>query len=68
MINSKERTVLKSMKDPFEGEDMQTQYSVLYYKIDLHFHKHKLGIEVDELRNADRNLGNEIEGQEAPPK
>ena len=56
------------MKDPFEGEDMQTQYSVLYYKIDLHFHKHKLGIEVDELRNADRNLGNEIEGQEAPPK
>ena len=65
VINTKERTVLKFIKDPFEGEDMQTQYSVLYYKIDLHFHKHKLGIEVDELGNADRNLGNEIEGQEA---
>ena len=40
--------VLKSIKDAFEGEDMQTQYSVLGYRIDLYFHKHKLAIEVDE--------------------
>ena len=33
MINTKEQTVLKSIKDAFEGEDMQTQYSVLGYKI-----------------------------------
>ena len=61
MINTKEQTVLKSIKDAFEGEDMQTQYSVLGYRIDLYFHKHKLAIEVDELGHADRNLSNEIE-------
>ena len=33
VINTKEQTVLKSIKDAFEGEDMQTQYSVLGYKI-----------------------------------
>ena len=68
MINTKEQTVLKSIKDAFEGEDMQTQYSVLGYRIDLYFHKHKLAIEVDELGHADRNLGNEIERQKALEK
>ena len=61
VINTKEKTVLKSLKDAFEGEDMQTQYSVLGYRIDPYFHKHKLAIEVDELGHADRNLNNEIE-------
>ena len=37
VINTNEQTVLKSIKDAFEGEDMQTQYSVLGYRIDLHF-------------------------------
>ena len=68
MINTKEQTVLKSIKDAFEGEDMQTQYSVLGYRIDLYFHKHKLAIEVDELGHADRNLSNEIERQKALEK
>ena len=49
VINAKEQTVLKSIKDAFEGEDMQTQYSVLGYKIGLYFHKRKLAIKVDEL-------------------
>ena len=65
VINTKEQTVLKSIKDAFEGEDMQTQYSVLGYMIDLYFHKHKLVIEVDELGHADKNLSNEIERQKA---
>ena len=47
---------------------MQTQYSVLGYRTDLYFHKHKFEIDVDELRHADRNLGNEIEGQKALEK
>ena len=68
VINTKEQTVLKSIKDAFEGEDMQTQYSVLGYRIDLYFHKHKLAIEVDELGHADRNLSNEIERQKALEK
>ena len=68
MINTKEQTVIKSIKDAFEGEDMQTQYSVLGYKRDLYFHKHKLAIEVDELGHADRNLSNEIEKQKSTRK
>ena len=46
----------KSIKDVFEGEDMQTEYSILGYQIGLYFHKYKLAIEVDELGYADRNL------------
>ena len=68
VINTKEQTVLESIKDAFEGEDMQTQYSVLGYRIDLYFHKHKLAIEVDELGHADRNFSNEIERQKALEK
>ena len=68
VINTKEQTVLKSVKDAFGGEDMQTQYSDLGYRIDLYFHKHKLAIQVDELGHADRNLGNEIERQKALEK
>ena len=55
-INNKEQTVLKSIKDAFEGEDIQTQYSVLGYKIDRYFHKNKLAIELDELGHADIRL------------
>ena len=29
VINTKEQKVLKSIKEVFEGEDMQTQYNVL---------------------------------------
>ena len=39
VINTKEQTVLQSIKDAFEGEHMQTQYSVLGCRIDLYFHK-----------------------------
>ena len=52
VINTKEQTVLESIKNAFEGEDMQTQYSVLGYRIDLYFHKYRLAIEVDELGHA----------------
>ena len=68
VINSKEQTVLKSIKGAFQGEDIQTQYSVSGYRIDLYFHKHKLAIVVDELGHADRNFSNEIEGQKALEK
>ena len=68
VINTKEQTVLESIKDIFEGEDMQTQYSVLGYRIDLYFHKYKLAIEVDEVGHADRNLSDGIERQKALEK
>ena len=63
VINTKEQTVLRSIKDAFEEEDVQAQYTVIGYRIDLYFHKHKLAIEVDELGHADRNLNNKNERQ-----
>ena len=47
VMNTKEQTIINSIKDAFEGENIQTQYSVLGYRIDLHFHKYKLPIEID---------------------
>ena len=35
MINTKEQTVINSIKDAFEGENIQTQNRVLGYRIDL---------------------------------
>ena len=65
VINTKEQTVICAIKDAFDGENMQTQYSVLSYRIDLYFHKYKLAVEVDELGHADRNINYEIERQRA---
>ena len=61
VINTKEQTVINSIKDEFEGENMQTQYTVLNNRIDLYFHKYKLAIEVDELGHNDRNIDYEIQ-------
>ena len=61
---TKEQSVLKSVMDVFEGENMQTQYSVLGYKISLYFHDYKLAIENDEKGHKDRNIADEIKRQE----
>ena len=68
VINTKEQTIINSIKDAFEGENIQTQYSVLGYRIDLYFHEYKLAIEVDELGHTDRNINNETERQKALEK
>ena len=65
VINTKEQTVKSAIKDAFEGENTQTQYTVLGYRTDLYFHGYKLAVEVDELEHADRNVNNEIERQRA---
>ena len=65
VINTKEQTVISAIKDAFEGENIQTQYSVLSYRIDLYFHEYKLAIEIDELGQADRNINDKIERQRA---
>ena len=63
MMLTKEQSVLKLIMDAFEGENMQTQYSVLGYKIDLYFHGYKLAIEVDEKGHKDRNIDLEIKNK-----
>ena len=68
VINAKKQVVINSIKDAFEGENMQTSYSVLGCRIDLYFHKHKLVLEVDELEHAGKNLSNEIEKGKLPEK
>ena len=60
VINTKEKTVISAIKDAFEGENMQTQYSVLDYRNDLYFDEYKVSIEVDELGHNDRNISDEI--------
>ena len=61
VVNTKEQSVISAIKGEFEGENMQTQYSVLGYRIDLYFHK--LAIEVGKLGHSDRNINDEIERQ-----
>ena len=63
MINTKEQAIINSIRDAFERENTQTQYSVLGCMIDLYFHKHKLAIEFDELGYPGRNRSNENERQ-----
>ena len=64
----KEPSVLKPIKDTFEGENMRTQYNVLGFKIDLYFHDYKLATEVDERAHKDRNIDHEIQRQKALEK
>ena len=68
VINTKEQTIINSIKNKFEGENIQTQYCVLGYRIDFYFHEYKLAIEVDELGHANRNINNEIQRQKALEK
>ena len=58
VINTKEQTVLKSIKDAFEGENMQTQYSALGYRIDLYFLNTNLQLKLMNW-HAGRSISNE---------
>ena len=63
VVNTKEQTITNSIKNALEGEDMQTQYTAIGYRIDIYFHEYKLAIEVDELDHNNRNLDYEIQRQ-----
>ena len=67
-FNAKEQTVLKSMKDAFEGENIQTLHRDLGHRIDIYFHDYKLATEVDKLGHNDRSIAYEIKRQEAIKK
>ena len=49
----------------FEGENVQTQYKALGYRIDLYFHDYKLAIEIDENEHNCRNIDYKIKRQKA---
>ena len=53
---TKEQSVLTKTISKFEEKNMQTQYNVLGYKIDLYFHDDKLVIEIDENSPSKKTL------------
>ena len=61
VIDTKQQTVLGAIKDAFEGENTQTEYSVLGYRIDIYFHDYRLAIERDECGHSARNINCEIQ-------
>ena len=63
-----EKATLESLRDTFEGENIQTHYKVLGYEIDLYFHDYKLAVEIDEKDHQDRDISREIERQKALEK
>ena len=58
VILTKEKSVITKIMSSFEGENMQTQYKILSYKIDLYLDEYKLAIEIDENEQSNRNIGN----------
>ena len=68
VFNAKQQTIIKIIKDEFVGEDIQTEYSVLSFRVDLYFHEYKLAKKVDEFNHEDRNMIYEIERQKAIEK
>ena len=37
MINKKQQTIIETRKEVFEGENMQSEYSFLSYRVDIYF-------------------------------
>ena len=64
-ILTKEQSVLTKIKSSFGRENMQTQYSVLGYRIDLCFHDYELAIEIDVNGHSEKNIDYEIKRQKA---
>ena len=68
IMNVAEKTMLDSIKNAFEGENIQTHYRVLGYDIDIYFHDYKLAVETDEKGHRDRDISREIERQKGLEK
>ena len=61
---TKEQSALTKIMKFFAKEEILLQYSVLNYKIDLYFPKHKLAIEVDEKSNYEKKKEEDDKRQE----
>ena len=61
VINTKQQTVIGSIKDEFDGENMQSEHFVSGYRIDLYFHDYRFAMEIDELCHCDRDIEYEKE-------
>ena len=52
VILMKEQSVLTKIISSFEAENMQAQYNVLSYRMDLYFHDYKLAIKLMKMDTA----------------
>ena len=68
IMNVIEKTTLDSIKNAFEGEDIQTHYRDLEYEIDIYFHDYKLAVEIDEKDHQGRDISRKTERQKALEK
>ena len=67
-MNVTEKATLDSIKNAFEGENMQTHSRASGYEIDIYFHDYKLAVEIDEKDHQDRDISREIERQKTLEK
>ena len=67
-MNVIEKTTLESLRDTYEGENIQTHYKVLGYEIDLYFHDYKLAVEIDQKDHQYGDISHEIERQKSLEK
>ena len=68
VILTKEQPVLTRIMSSCKGENMQTQYNVLGYGIDLYLHHYKIAIEIDENEHSDKSIDYEIKRQKTNSK
>ena len=59
------QSVLTKILNLFEGQNMQTKYYILSYRIDKYFNDYKLAIEIDESGHSDGNIDCEIKRKKA---
>ena len=64
VIKTKQQSVLEPIKDVFEGENVQSEYYILCYRVDLYFQDYKLVIDVDEFDHNVRDINYETRRQE----
>ena len=67
-IMTQEQSMLSKTVKAFSTEEISLQYSVLSFRIDAYFPKHKSAIEVDEQGHNGGDISYEIERQKAIEK
>ena len=68
LITENKQSLLTKAIKLFANEEILLQHSVLSYKIDLYFSKHRLAIEIDEKGHNYRNINYEIKSQKTIEK
>ena len=65
LIVTKEQSVLVKIIKIFASEEILLQHSVLSYKVDVYFSKHRLAIKIDKKGHNDKNIDYETKKQKA---